>query len=228
MNTATEDKLEIRTSSQELFQDVINSVPLLPEKAELTFLAEGIVLPQYHYSRVIHNKEENDEKRYISECSKKGIIPLSMMELRYSHNRGRFMPEHFSGIIRVPGTESSNYIIENAIIGLIKGGKIHQIDIKIDEGAHRFEEFKKSLFNNLLEQKYQIYRGTMYVIEDEFRIKGVRLYFLAKIDNRKFKVNKLELQLQIGEEVHKRETNKMTNWFNQLKEKYQSHQLSFL
>ena len=215
METATEDEIKIRTRSPEIFSEAINSLPLLPKYAKIEFLADGICLP-------FDNKIER-EKRYLSECSQKRVIPFSRIELEYSVNKETFVPKasFHAPILRVPRGNSYISNMENAVKSLIKGKRIHEICINTEEGLgieEIFEEFRKSLLNTFLEQNYQINEGCLeFGLRSEHR--NTSLVFRTNASGVR------GLNLMLKDDLPSEKIEKLKSWFNELKDRYQLKQL---
>ena len=80
-----QNQKRIISTSQELFKEVITSIPVVPEYAEISFLADGIKLPK--------RDDAADESRYVKECFNNEVMPYSNMALPYNEHIGTFIPD---------------------------------------------------------------------------------------------------------------------------------------
>jgi hypothetical protein len=210
MTIQTQDELRIKTPSKELFNEVITSVPLIPEQTRLIFLADGI-----DYS--LYGKNSN-LKEYLSKCSENKIIPFSSMELRSSDHPPSFKPFIYgSRIISIP--EGFREYEKQAFDILISGGRIHRIKVNTntcDQGRIEFEEFRNSVFNVLINQRYQINEGTLTLKTEKY---SDNIHTGLILNN----INRKGLELRIGDETDLGDKTKLKNWFSQLKDKYQTN-----
>ena len=136
----TLNNLKIEAKEIDLMQAVSN-LPFI-ERAELTFIAEGI-------SEGMHNSSNAEtQEHYYAQCRKEGVMPSSLLKLRYD------------GIVsyRLESTESpieTGVSRTRALPLYLKGGKYEQIKIRTellhDHGERRQGKDKVSPFVALLQ-----------------------------------------------------------------------------
>ena len=152
--TATQEKLII-APSQELFFEAISTLPGTPYKGVMGFCADGL----------FHTYPRCDDKAFIAECAKRGIIPGSL-SLSYSCNT-EIIKSGKSGYWQcdsdvLPFVHSSGHetsAMQNTKIGMIiRGGRIHEFEV--DAGAHGVPSLRDHLVPQLIANGYQIGSGS--------------------------------------------------------------------
>ena len=145
--TAELETIGTNETSQELFQEVLRTVPVDVEYAELSFLAHGILDPGYN--------EEGDMQRYIKECSERGVMPFSQVKLKWNRIKGFPDPSTTTDFLAVYGNYDSK-TKEIATDRLLEGGKIHNINVETENFHFDFEDFQKGLLERILRAEYEV------------------------------------------------------------------------
>lgn len=145
------ETLNLQNVPYELFLEVMDSVPIEPQYADVSFLAHGILPPRY--------QNDEDRGRYLDVCKQKGVIPFTNLEFEYDRNSQLFVPSRRpdKGVV-TSQYFSGNPIKSNEIERFFQGGKIHRIEFKSRPSEFTesmFPEFRRNLAN-LSQEGYQI------------------------------------------------------------------------
>ena len=200
--TLTREKLEIENPSQELLLEIVKTMPVDVELAKISMHANGI-------ENTVYGENPND--RYIPECMKGGIMPSSILRLRYGIGGESF----------VPMDAVFEQVYSDITLGhVIKGGKFYNISLDSQE-ARGFEEFRKSLLGELLEEGYQFHRGGLVL--STYRLSG---YNEGEYDDAAvnfgygFPREPRKVEFKQGRELPDEDVSKVTDWFKALKKKH--------
>ena len=148
----------IISTSKELFKEVITSIPVVPEYAEISFLADGIKLPK--------RDDAADESRYVKECFNNEVMPYPNMALPYNEHIGTFIPD-FGRRDFISFSKSDSALKTIASIeGMLSGGRIHTINIttkRLDLAEFAYQHLKQSFMRCLSDRDYVPDEGELWL-----------------------------------------------------------------
>ena len=196
------DELVIWDVSNEIFKEMIRTMPLTPDYMALKLLANGI--PQLDDLR-------RNGKKYYNECMKHNIIPCSFGTLHsYGGEHGFYW--------NVESTFTETYpkkIKEASIQGLIiRDKKVHELKVEIgkNHGPKEFKFFQEKVLDSLLEQEYLLDNGEWWFM----RNKGAGHCDI--VFHRDFLIRGYEISVN-SNPCEKEKT--LIKWFASLKDKYE-------
>lgn len=129
-------ELKIYKASNEIFQEAVRTIPIIPLSGHLEFLAEGL------------DKGDID---YAIRCKKAKIVGNSSVDLRYDYHSGLF---YFSNIA-FSGEDNRTFI---------RGGRIGRINIRMESlDSSAFEKFRREYFDSLVINGYQLNNGHLWL-----------------------------------------------------------------
>jgi hypothetical protein len=132
MATRAESEILIpRHKTQEVFEQVLYTLPANPNRISLTLSALGLDLPE--------DRESDDE--YYKDGRNKGIVPGSLVKLRYSPTQGLFTNRNLGYEVNLGQTAPSRARSLGAAEALLGGGKPHQVDVQVGELEYQPEEY---------------------------------------------------------------------------------------
>ncbi len=151
-----EDEIKIEAASPELLEEAIKTLPFKPVYFVISMLAGGISDPGY--------KEKGGEERYLSECSINNVIPNSQVSFVYNSKAGLFVPRSSGNSMIRFYESSSDDMIDATVQKLLKGGRIHKIEVKAEEiPSPVFPNFRDTFLPMLLECGYQLREGDLWL-----------------------------------------------------------------
>ena len=219
------EELKLQNTSYELFTEVMNTVPIDPKYVEVSFLAGGVLPPRHQNDK--GPKTIKDRGRYLDECNKKGVMPFTNLDFEWDKERGLFVPLSRQDTAITSIYYSGHPIQENEIEHISQGGKIHRLEFKArprEFTESRFAEFKKNLARLSL-KGYQMWCAELSLTVgyqggyDENTTYGDTEVYLSTLRN----PIERELRVKIGRrDTSDEETQKVMDWFNGLKQKYES------
>ncbi|MCX6774935.1 MAG: hypothetical protein NTY99_02475 [DPANN group archaeon] len=138
----------IRSASSELFLEAIKTLPVVPKDGSITFLANGVYIPD--------NSSLRKDPKYIAECESKGIIPYSSITIDKYDESGLEFAQSFNSIFG--GDSASKEQKAVFLEGLLKGGRPHDItiELKSEYRVVNFKNFRTNLLDKLVQNGYQI------------------------------------------------------------------------
>lgn len=142
-------------TSQELFLDVLKTIPTEVQYAEVSFLADGI--PEARFI-------DSNEDEYLKECQSKGVIPFSRVKLEYDRRTKVFIPNN--GLFRsfLELYEGSSEAKKNAAIkGLLKGGRMHVLSFKTGIYSDEYNIFQRDYLEQIVGEGYQIGEADLWL-----------------------------------------------------------------
>ncbi|MBI4176333.1 MAG: hypothetical protein HY518_03950 [Candidatus Aenigmarchaeota archaeon] len=148
-------KVDIKTSSEGIFEEAIRTLPVTVYHGRIIFLANGLVAPTHG----------NDEEPYRSLCESKGIMPFTQRELTYDgvgffvdqdQIRGR---RHTDGLFTIYSTDSRERK-RATFDGFLKGGKISRLRVLLDHySPEAFEALRGTFLDQFISSGYEVAEG---------------------------------------------------------------------
>src|SRR3989338_8311549 len=141
--------LEIKSSSDELFEEAVRTFPIEPFHCEIEMLAKGIQVPW-----------SSQWQAYVHECAEKKVIPFSCMEMVHS-SKGLFVPWE-AEYSRFPESLPEE-LMNKSIDMLFKGGQVHQVKMNSRGMFGMLDSFRKNLMSTLLNAGYSFSEGDFWI-----------------------------------------------------------------
>ena len=215
--------LKISNVPYELFLSVVDTVPFPPKFIEASFLAGGVSPPERY-----GEDSNKDRERYLKECKQNGIIPFTNLDFQYDRENQLFVPDRHQDKINTSKYFSGEQAKSNEIDALFKGGKIHRFEFKSlvsDFDESMFPEFKKCL-ENLSREDYQMMHADLTLEVYSRRGYGEGTFGDSEIYLETLRKDPLERRVRVklgGRNTSDEMKEKVTEWFEGLKQKYSSH-----
>jgi hypothetical protein len=197
----------IQDGSHAFFREIVTSIPVLPKRAEITMVAQGIVEPELDFDE----KDAERKKEYFAECKSRKVTP-------YRKEIFRLEPKEDDENFFLSRTETGPS--EATVEGIIRGHKPHQVVVEMPYAKSTFELFRGSgagiTLGNLVKKGYQIQRGHLWVDYEhshgaDHRWQGVRMDDVAGFAQ-------LTLYGQEHTQLKPDETTAIVEWFKSLRE----------
>jgi len=241
-----------RPKESKLFEEIINSVPVEPKKSSICLITGGI-FPFVDPGELLFSWNGSDKKRqlYVSNCSKKGILPFTSITVRYNTvstndisldqgNPNFDIDSQYLGspMLNINANKSYGKL---SLDSFFSGGKIHQINIIFEDFsksrpnyAKNFKNFKNNLLNRLLENNYELFKGSFQLGYKSDLNSDSEDY--AKLTFKTYKSTKKKNSLMDKVELHLKKTsldgtrsyykpffyddlNILADWFNKIEKK---------
>lgn len=206
MQTETlETGMYIRDNSQELIKQAIITLPETPPYGWLTFISNGIEEPRW---KKIEREQQKETEIYIKECSKARVIPFSEITMKYNVESGLFVPEAQSGGRIIHRNKDS-------IEAFLNGGKFHRIILETHSpyfDSRGFESLKAGFLQTLMNKGYHIFETNFWLTF--YHHTG---YEAGDSGDTTLGFNKNGLHLRIGSEISEEYTERLKNWFQELR-----------
>ncbi|MCK4926888.1 MAG: hypothetical protein KAS11_00340 [Candidatus Aenigmarchaeota archaeon] len=208
--------LIIETESNDLFPDIIASMPIKPAYLNINALAYGI--PYCGTS-------EEDINAYLKQCNNKRVLPFSKTEWSFSDSKKTFTSngisiEDFSRYIPEDADRLYRKIAKKIRHEQLAGKKPHRLTIELGAPIKGgFNELQKEICKPIF-KNYQIENGRLWLTADYskgYSDDGPR-EISTMIFSKKDSNNILELFLRENDDDLKREI--LMEWFSELKSNY--------
>jgi len=194
----------IRPISHDLISEVIKEIPVLPGRAEISMIIDGIPFPDSYTQKCSED--------YINECTVHKIIPASRL-IFDCNNRVLNMPYWIENKIyswdnnELPNEERTRFISM-----LLDGGRIHKLSFNIEDWSQQrsgFMRFRDEVLDGILEKGYQVYDGILNFNER-----------IPKVDRLEFNIHfDFGLRLDLSDSMGQIERSGLECWFDELYQK---------
>lgn len=163
-----------------LFYYALHTVPVTPEKAELTFLADGILLPE----------ENADDKQYLKECRRSNVRPYTKEFLNHTYCGLRFDFNKTRDYLEQVRESSHG---EALVAAAITGGRTHAIELVFAprECSREYALFYGDSFARVHDAGYRVTEGKLYFGEAARYSFYPSVYFYHSASTAEFKGNEL-------------------------------------
>lgn len=189
--------------SAHLYQSLAQ-LPVLPKQSMFQFRAYDIALP----------KTIDRESEYLKECQEKQVLPYTKIYVGFDLKQKEcvpFMIEQLAFKGMGSGVQEQKSLMKR----LLQGGKIHQMELEIDEIKERemLQHISEQVFSDAAAQKYVLHQGDIWLTQyrmcpDTYgRGTGVSIQSHSP----------LELKLQLASPLLEREKEMLLSWFEQVK-----------
>ncbi|GEM_PF-6782237 len=191
------------THSTHLYR-ALAELPVLPKQSMFQFRAYDIALP----------KTIDGERGYLKECQEKQVLPYTKISVGFDLKQKECVPLMIEQLA-LKRMSSGVQERQGLMKGLLQGGKIHQIELGIDEIKEReiLQYISELVFSEVAAQKYVLHSADIWLTQyrmcpDTYgRGTGVSIQSHSA----------LEMKLELASPISEGERERLMGWFEAVK-----------
>jgi len=139
---------QLKIITQEFIREALNTIPIVPQSSDITFLSHGL-----------ENVGAGNSRQYERNCAERNVAPYSFINYRFDSHEKRFLEDMGLSFRADP-------------IHVVQGRRINKLRFR--DG---FKTLKSDLLKTLFEEGYQVNKAMLVIDFQESEITSTRIEF---------------------------------------------------